>query len=119
MTFFNLKVLGARRAPRRSVGLLVLKHRYLTLIVKVPTPRTPCCSDYRQYGQRLQRRAWHEDALRVRTLIRRINQKAFRRGLGKVGGHEAFKDLVVLKAQAHPQAFGSRTGSESLAGQRL
>ena len=63
----------------------------------------------------LQRSARHKDALRVRTLVRRVNQKSFRRGLGKVGGHQPFQNLAVLEPQPHPQPFRARTSSKRLA----
>lgn len=98
---------------------LLLEHGYLPLILHRPAPRSARSPDYGEYGERLQRSAGHEDALRVRTLVRRINQKAFGRRLRKVGGHQAFQDFIVLKPQPNPQAFGPRTRRKSLAGQRF
>ena len=48
-----------------------------------------------------------------------LTRKPFGSGLGQVGGHQAFEDFAVFKAQAHPQALRARAGSERLAGERF
>src|ERR1700690_2963230 len=92
------------RSPEQTS---LLKHRHLPLIFGGPVSRTSRGADYRQHRQRLQRRTRNEDTLRVRALVGRIDQKTLRRCLSQVGGHESFEDFVILKAQPHPQTFGT------------
>ena len=85
--------------------VLLLEHRHLPLILRPVAALTARGADHGKHGQRFQCGARHEDALRVRALVGRVDQKSFGRGLREVGGHEAFEDLAVFKAQPHPQSL--------------
>jgi hypothetical protein len=69
--------------------------------------------------ERRQRAARHEDALRIRSQIRRVDQEPLRGRLGEIVGHHPFQDLVVFKLQPDPKTLGPRSAGEGLPAQRV
>src|ERR1700691_4436163 len=102
-----------------AVQELLLKHGDLALVLSAAALLAASRADDGENGQRFERGAGDEDALRVGALVGRVDQESFGRGLSEVGGHEGFEDFAVFEAQADPQAFGSRTRGEGLAGERF
>src|SRR5579863_1642848 len=87
-----------------TIRTLLFEHRHLALVVGFAATAAGG-SDHGQHGQRIQGGAGDEDALRVRAQIGRVHQVSLGHILGEVGGHQALENLVVLEAQANPEAL--------------
>src|SRR5277367_6327742 len=66
---------------------LFFEHGHLTLIVCCCATRPARRANHSEHGERLKRRARHEDALGVRALVRRVDQVTLRQILGEIGRH--------------------------------
>ena len=80
---------------------------------------TMTAADDGQDVERRQRATRHENALRIRSQIRRIDQKPLRGRLGEIVGHHPFQDLVIFKLQPHPKTLGPRSAGEGLPAKRV
>ena len=76
-------------------------------------------ADDGQDVERRQRAARHENALRIRSQIRRVDQEPLRGRLGEIVGHHPFQDLVIFKLQPHPKTLGPRSAGEGLPAKRV
>jgi hypothetical protein len=97
---------------------LFLEHWDLALIL-CAAALPPGRSNHGQNRQRLKRRPWHKNSLRVRPLVWRVDEKSFRRRLGKIGRHQAFQHFVIFETQTHPEPLRSRARRKRLARKRL
>ena len=106
------------RRSRLWNSMLFAEHRHLSYVLRSPTLAT-ARSDHREHRQRFQRTSRHEQALHIRSEIRWIDKKPFRRCEAEVVWHQPFEKLTIFEFDSHPQALGTRTRGESLARQRF
>src|SRR5207249_1159158 len=108
-----------REGPRRESLGTFPKQLHLPRIRWHASAAAPGGSDNREHCQRFQCQPRHKNSLRIRTQVRRVDQKPFADRERKIIGHHAFKHFVVLKFQTHPSTLRAGTAGEGLARQRL
>src|SRR5205823_720236 len=91
-----------REGPRRESLGTFPKQLHLPRIRWHASAAAPGGSDNREHCQRFQCQPRHKNSLRIRTQVRRVDQKPFADRERKIIGHHAFEHFVVLKFETHP-----------------